>query len=173
MRAAYLASSWLVVAAAVAVAQQPAGSHDMHRNMHGMGGMMGGMESPAPGHAAGPDRRQVIELSVEERDFVLSEMRGFLDSVEAVVNGVVTGDMKATADAARRSGMGVMQHAPRTLMAKMPMEFRKLGMDTHMRFAALADEAAGMGDKQAILKQLGTLLANCGACHQGYRLVAK
>ena len=83
------------------------------------------------------------------------------------------GKPKNATDAARRSGMHVMRNAPQTMMGKMPMEFRKLGMDTHQRFAALAEEASAMGDEKKILKQLAEMLANCNACHQGYRIAVK
>jgi hypothetical protein len=152
----------------------------MHDQMHGPGGVgkggaiPGEMKGPPSATApAAPDGRQVIELTAEERDFVLAEMRGFLDSVQGILQGVVDGDMKSVSAAALKSGMGTMQHAPRTLMTKMPMEFKMLGMDTHQKFGALADEATGIGDKQQVLKQLTVLLANCNACHQGYRLTTK
>ena len=145
----------------------------MHDHMHGPKAMDAAGMAGSPPMPVEPDNRQAIELSPEERDFVLAEMRGFLDSVQGILQGVVDGDMKTVAAAALKSGTGPMQHAPRTLMTKMPMEFKMLGMDTHQKFGALADEASGMGDKQQVLKQLTALLANCGACHQGYRLTAK
>lgn len=165
-----LASSLMLAAGA------RAGDHDAHVHHVGMSGMSGmaGMAGMAgSGPAVVSDARHAIELTAEERNFVLTEMRAFLESVEGIVNGVAGGDMKAVAEAARRSGMMAMHNAPRSMMGKMPPEFRMLGMDTHTKFGALADEAAAMGDKQAVLKQLGALLANCGACHQGYRLVSK
>jgi len=145
----------------------------MHDHMHGPAAMdAAGMAGATP-MPAEPDKRQAIELSAQERDFVLAEMRGFLDSVQGILQGVVDADMKSVSAAALKSGMGNMQHAPRTLMTKMPTEFKMLGMDTHQKFGALADEASGIGDKQQVLKQLTVLLANCNACHQGYRLTTK
>lgn len=142
-----------------------ADDHEKHMQMHA---------GPAAGAAAiAPDTRQTIVLSEDERNFVLAEMRGFLDSVQGIVEGVAEGNMKAVTEAARKSGMGTMQRVPRTLMPKMPPEFRMLGMNTHGAFDTLAGEASGMGDKQVVLKQLGTLLNNCSACHQGYRLTAQ
>ncbi len=169
VRSAVLGTGCLLWAAATACAQDH-GAHVQPVGMSGMGGMAG--VNPANPIIA-PDTRVAIELSGEERTFVLGEMRAFLESVEGIVNGVAAGDMTVVSEAARRSSMMAMQNAPRTLMGKMPPEFRMLGMDTHAKFGALADAASGMGDKTAILKQLGAVLANCGACHQGYRFVAK
>ncbi len=139
--------------------------HDKHMHMHGE--VAGGTAPIAP------DTRQTIVLTEDERNFVLAEMRGFLDSVQGIVEGVAEGNMKAVTEAARKSGMGTMQRVPRTLMPKMPPEFRMLGMNTHGAFDTLANESSGMGDKQIVLKQLATLLTNCSACHQGYRLAAQ
>lgn len=147
----------------------------------GMSGMDGHMHHPVQstqgsGQAApppGPDQREVIGLTAGERHFVLTEMRNFLDSVQGIVEAVAQGRPQNAADAARRSGMHVMRQAPQSMMGKMPMEFRKLGMDTHQRFAAIAEEATAMADEKKILKQLSDMLANCSACHQGYRIVVK
>lgn len=203
MKLVPLAAAILAIAVAPAVAEQRGmGGMSRMGGMSGMGGMggmagmggmsgmdgMGGMAGKdvhmhypvdatqgAAGSApiGGPDQRLIIELTAEERDFVLGEMRTFLDSVQGIVQGVADGDVKTVAAEAKKSGMLTMQRAPQTLMGKMPDDFRRLGMDTHMRFDALASEASGMGDKQVVLKQLAGVLANCAACHQGYRLTAK
>lgn len=157
----------LVLLAPLAAA---ADDHEKHMHMHG-GQMDGGMGAAAAPVA--PDARQAIVLSEDERNFVLTEMRGFLDSVQGIIDGVASDNMKAVAEAARSSGMITMQRAPQSLMSKMPPEFRMLGMSTHVSFGKLAEEASAMGDKQQILKQLGGLMANCGACHQGYRLTVQ
>ncbi len=115
------------------------------------------------------DERHSIALSAEERTAVLAEMRGFLESVHGIVGALASGKPATAADTAKLSGMGVMQGMPRTLMGKLPMEFRKLGMDTHQKFDALAMEAQGIGDAAVILKQLDAILANCNGCHAGYR----
>ncbi len=152
--------------------------------MEGMGGGMGGgghMHHPVQSTQGsgttmptpGPDKRQVILLSEEERNFVLTEMRNFLDSVQGIIGAVAEGKPKDAGPAALRSGMHVMRNAPQSMMGKMPMEFRMLGMDTHQRFAAIAEEASAMADEKKILKQLSEMLSNCGACHQGYRIAVK
>lgn len=143
------------------------GGH-MHHPVQSMQGAGGGDAATTP-----KDERHVITLTAEERDFVLAEMRNFLDSVHGIVDAVASGRPGDAANAARRSGMHVMRKAPQSMMGKMPMEFRKLGMDTHQRFAAIAEEATAMADDKKILKQLADMLANCGACHQGYRIVVK
>jgi hypothetical protein len=47
------------------------------------------------------DGRVSIQLTPEERDLVLSEMRTFLDSVRQITQGVANNDFNAAAKAAR------------------------------------------------------------------------
>lgn len=133
-----------------------------------------GHQGAPPGNAApAKDERAALKLSEDERTAVLAEMRGFLESVHGVVGALASNKPAMAAEAAKRSGMGVMHNMPRTLMGKLPMEFRKLGMDTHQKFDALALEAQGMGDATALLKQLDAILANCNGCHAGYRFIGE
>lgn len=129
-----------------------------------------GAESPSPAPA---DERVALPLSAGERDFVLNEMRAFLASVQGVVSALADGKPAAAAAAARASGMGHRHHVPRSLMMKLPPEWRQLGMDTHGRFDTLALEAEGMGDSRQMLAQLAGILANCNGCHAAYRLVVQ
>lgn len=116
------------------------------------------------------DQRQAITLDPGERAFVLAEMRGFLQSVEGVV-GALAADRVADAQGpAAKSGMSVMHSVPPTLPKKLPREFMMMGRATHQAFDALAQEAASMGDKTAVLKQLETILNTCNTCHSSYRL---
>lgn len=153
---------------------------------HAPGGAgMPGHAPPAPGQAMpGPaateqapalpaDDRALLTLTAGERDFVLNEMRNFLLSVQGIVAALADGKPGQAAAAARASGMGTTHGVPRSLMMKLPQEFRQLGMDTHKRFDTLALEAEGMGDRQQILSQLAAILANCNGCHASYRLAAQ
>lgn len=134
-----------------------------------------------PGHhgasadtaAAMKDERTALKLSEAERTAVLAEMRGFLESVQGVVGALAGGKPAAAAEPAKRSGMGATHAMPKSLMGKLPMEFRKLGMDTHQKFDALALEAQGIGDTGTMLKQLDAVLANCNGCHAGYRFTGE
>ncbi len=61
------------------------------------------------------------------------------------------------------------QGVPGTLMGKLPLEFKKLGFDTHTRFDQLALDAEQLGDPGHSLTQLAELMQNCVACHAAYR----
>ena len=116
------------------------------------------------------DGRQAIVLDSAERDLVLMEMRMFLDSVQRITEAVTKEDMKAAIKAAREVGAAAQGLVPGTLMGKLPMEFKKLGFDTHSKFDALALDAEQMGDPKQTLEQLSTLMRNCVACHAGYQI---
>jgi len=59
---------------------------------------------------------------------------------------------------------------PGTLIGKLPIEFKKLGFDTHLKFDQLALNAEDFGDNNQVLIQLSNLMQNCVACHAAYRI---
>ena len=118
---------------------------------------------------AASDGREAIVLTPAERDMVLAEMRTFLETVQAVTDGVVKDDMAAVAGAARRVGSAARQGMPGSLVGKLPLGFKQLGFDTHSRFEQLALDAEQLGDGEHTLGQLAELMQNCVACHATYR----
>ncbi len=94
----------------------------------------------------GDDGRTSILLTARERDFVLTEMRGLLEAVQAITFELSDSNMEGVAAAARSVGMGSTGGEPVTLIAKLPLEFKTLGMGTHTAFDALANQAEDMGD---------------------------
>lgn len=118
---------------------------------------------------AAPDGRTAILLTSDERDMVLSEMRIFLQSVQQVARGVADDDLNHIALSAQMSGSNAQMGMPGTLVGKLPLEFKKLGFDTHARFDQLALDADQLGDADHALTQLSEVLGNCVACHSTYR----
>ena len=109
-------------------------------------------------------------LSATERNAILIEMRGFLESVQGIVAGLAEQNTRAIATSARTSGMASAQGVPQALKDKLPTEFKKLGMATLMAFDGLIRESMEIGNRQVILKQVGALMGNCTTCHAGYRI---
>jgi len=118
------------------------------------------------------DGRQALMLEVGERNLVLAEMRMFLSSAQQIIQAANEGDAEAVAKAAREVGRAAQQAVPGSLMKKLPLEFKKLGFDTHGKFDQLAMDAEEFGDTAVSLKQLGVLMQNWVACHEGYRVDA-
>jgi mono/diheme cytochrome c family protein len=119
-----------------------------------------------------PDGRTAVLLSPDERNLVLAEMRGILGSVQGIVEGVNAGDMKRVAQAARAGGMAAAADVNPGLMAKLPLEFKELGLGLHGRFDDIAAAADSGASREQILARLSTQLSACVGCHEGYRLDA-
>jgi len=117
----------------------------------------------------GDDGRTSILLTAGERDFVLGEMRVLLEAVETITFELSEDNMDGAATAARSVGMGSAGGEPLTLIAKLPLEFKTLGMATHSAFDDLAMEAEDMGNGSVVLGQLSGILTNCTSCHAGYK----
>lgn len=118
------------------------------------------------------DNRVAIRLTPGEKDLVLAEMRAFLASVQQITHGISAKDMKLVAASARMVGRAAQQDVPGSLMGKLPLEFKQLGLDTHAQFDLLALDAEQLEDENHSLVQLGSLMQNCVACHATYRLEA-
>jgi hypothetical protein len=116
------------------------------------------------------DNRLSLQINESERNLVLSEMRQFLEAVQQITTAISNEDMNAIVTSARSVGMGAQQGVPTSLMGKLPLEFKKLGFDTHTKFDSLALDAEQLGDPQHTLEQLSELMKNCVACHAVYRI---
>jgi predicted ester cyclase len=65
----------------------------------------------------------------------------------------------------------VFDHAPKGMLASLPIGFKKLGFATHDFFDQIADSIKGHQDyKQTQQQQLSHLLNNCVACHKVYKI---
>ena len=119
-----------------------------------------------------PDGRTVVLLAPDERDLVLTEMRGLLGAVQGIVEGVNAGDTEQVARAAGASGMAAAADVNPALMAKLPLAFKELGLSVHKRFDEIATEAHSGASRERMLASLGTQLSACVACHASYRIEA-
>ncbi len=122
---------------------------------------------------ASTDNRTAIVLLDSERDIVLGEMREFLEAVQGVTTAASEGDMKSLAAKARSVGSASLGGVPTSLMGKLPLEFKTLGLETHSLFDDLAKAAEEETDPNAVIGSLGDLLLNCTSCHAGYKLVGE
>lgn len=116
------------------------------------------------------DGRQALLLEPAERDLVLGEMRLFLRTVQQITQGVTEDNLELVATAARDVGAAAQKAVPASLIKKLPLEFKKLGFDTHSKFDQLALDAQQFGDAKLALEQLSGLMTNCVACHEVYRI---
>jgi hypothetical protein len=116
------------------------------------------------------DGRTTIVVTPAQREQVLGEMRGLLEAVQTIIVANNAGDLHTVAVTAREVGKENMDPHSAEFSAKLPMGFRKLGMDTHARFDLLALDAEQVESMEQVSQQLGVLTGNCVACHRAYRL---
>lgn len=121
---------------------------------------------------ASTDGRKAVVLTAQEHDLVLMEMRAMLQSVQGVVQGLAHDDMTAVAKAARASGMGAAADTSPALMAKLPLEFKQLGLSVHKNWDGLAQLVEHGASEDEILTRLNAQLSSCVGCHAGYRLLS-
>jgi hypothetical protein len=122
--------------------------------------------------AEASDGRTAIILTQGEKDFVLTEMRGFLNAVQLILEGLDEKDMKKVAQSAKAVGVAGAANTPGSLMRKLPLAFKQLGHPTHQAFDGVAMEASDLGDAGQVINKLSVLMNNCVACHATYRLEA-
>ena len=88
---------------------------------------------------------------------------------QGVSQAIVDEDAEAAAAAARRVGAAAQQGVPPGLVGKLPIEFKRLGFDTHQRFDQLAMNIETFGETGQALPELAELMKNCTGCHAAYR----
>jgi hypothetical protein len=121
---------------------------------------------------AGTDGRTAIVLHPRERELVLTEMRGLLVATQGILDGANMGDMQRISKAARAGGMAGTAEVSPALMAKLPLEFKALGMSVHHEMDEIAKAAEDGKPAAELLKMTSGTLTKCVACHAAWQLKA-
>ncbi|MEO8332853.1 MAG: hypothetical protein ABI479_10510 [Gallionella sp.] len=119
---------------------------------------------------AGTDGRTAIVLQPAERDLVLTEMRGLLVATQQILEGANQGDMQRISKAARAAGMAGAADVNPALMAKLPIEFKQLGMSVHQEMDDIAQAAESGKSSAEILRMASDTLTKCVACHTAWQI---
>jgi hypothetical protein len=120
--------------------------------------------------AEGTDDRTVIVLHPEERELVLSEMRGLLAATQGILEGANQNDAPRIIEAARAAGMAGMVDVNPALMSKLPLEFKALGMGIHHDMDDIAKAAEDGKPVTELLKMTSNTLTKCVACHAVWQI---
>ncbi len=124
--------------------------------------------------AVGTDRRTAILLTSQERALILSEMRQLLAAVHGILAGLSHHDRaegrKLAVQAARSGGMAQAADVAPSLMLKLPLAFKQMGMSVHRDLDRLAEDLAGGAGPESVLPQLASITSRCVACHDAYAL---
>ncbi|PKA12910.1 hypothetical protein CH372_06675 [Leptospira meyeri] len=119
------------------------------------------------------DNRTAIHLTPAERQLVLTEMRALLTAVNSMLSGLADKDYERAAKAADAVGMGLvasLEHQEKTILLKLPVEFKKLGFGTHEKFDEIAIKIRNKQEIHTLLKEMDELTRNCVACHASYKI---
>ncbi len=121
---------------------------------------------------AGADGRTAVVLQAGERDLILSEMRGLLASTQGILEGANQGDMQRIIKAASSAGMASAADVNPALMAKLPIEFKQLGLSVHRDMDEIAKAAEGGKPVPELLKMSSNVLTKCVGCHAAWQIKA-
>ena len=116
------------------------------------------------------DNRTAVLMSEGNKDFVLEEMRDFLESIQQINEGIQENTPEKIINAGNKSGGSVITHAPKGLLKSLPSGFKALGFSTHDLFDEIAKNAQNNYTPKKTQKQMNTLLNNCVSCHKSYKI---
>ena len=119
------------------------------------------------------DSRSEIKMTKENREYVMAEMRGFLESVQKINDGIAKNDPNMVAGVGEQSGACKINTIPQGLVRSLPYEFKQMGFHTHELFDVMSKMAKQKYDRQEIQVKMNELLNNCVACHQTYKITAE
>ena len=129
----------------------------------------------SPLSAIATDARQKIEMPPMMQEHMLNNMRDHLRALQEIQAALAKSDFDKAADIAeQRIGMSSLEkHGAAHMAPYMPKPMQDIGTQMHRaasRFARTAQEAAVKADMGPVLDDFSTLLRQCIACHDSYRL---
>lgn len=116
------------------------------------------------------DSRQVIWLSVEQKNALMQEMRHFLQVSQTILENAMSENLEEIEQDARSMGVKAMKATPPSLSKQFPAAFKAIGPKVHLGFEDIANEASGLGDTTVILKRLAEVQSHCIQCHAQYQI---
>lgn len=115
------------------------------------------------------DGRVSVLLSKDERNALLTEMRTWLETTQAILTAASADNFEEVAIVATKSGMGAEASTPGSLFRKLPVDMKALGFDTRKRFDDIAADALKYKDSKRTVAQVAEAMNNCIGCHASYR----
>lgn len=118
----------------------------------------------------GENERTAVIMSPENKNFVLNNMRHFLEGVQQINQGIIENDPAKVIAAGKSYGGSPVDEAPSGLVKSLPIDFKKLAFATHASFDAIKDSAATNFSPKQTQKQLDGLLNKCIKCHSNFKI---
>ncbi len=116
------------------------------------------------------DGRITVKYAPDLRDFVLSEMRDYLEVIAEINEGIATDNPGKIFKAASRQGKASIKETPARLLKLSPLPCKKMGFAGHDLFQAIADSAHTNYNPKTTIRQLAKLTNNCIVCHRTYKI---
>ncbi len=121
------------------------------------------------------DTRIKVELPQMMREHMMSNMRGHLQSLEAITRHLSRHEYDQAADVAEKTlGMSSLDtHGASHLGKFMPAEMGRIGQQMHRaasRFAVATRDAEIDGGLNKAFAALSDVMQQCLACHAAYRV---
>jgi hypothetical protein len=119
-------------------------------------------------------KRNVVKLTAPEREFMLNEMRYYLDMLWVASDALSYDGFNVVAKVAR-SRVAAMSAStlPKTLEASLPPEYLALSRAQHAAVDELADTAEKSRDGHETLRKLSVVLQRCNECHAIFQYQAR
>jgi hypothetical protein len=121
------------------------------------------------------DTRQPAGFNAIERTYILAQMRLFIESIQAIDEGLATDHNADVAEAAAARGLkrnADDPNLPKSINLHASPLWKQMGGGVRRGFDDLAEAAKSGAPKEKQLAILANTMKNCIACHQTYRLVA-
>lgn len=132
-----------------------------------------GLAAAAPAESpAAADARIAIPLSPADTAALRTEMRSQLITVQGLVSALAADDWNTVAELADAQRPGPQRHpaGPPGFRASLPPTWFDLAWPMHQGYGAIAGEARGERRKDAALRHLSSVMAQCTACHALHRI---
>lgn len=121
---------------------------------------------------AAADARIAIPLSPTDAAALRAEMRGQFITVQGLVSALAADDWNTVAELADAQRPGPQRHpaGPPGFRAHLPPTWFDLARPMHQNYGVIAAEARGERRKDAALRHLSAVMAQCTACHAMHRI---
>ena len=121
------------------------------------------------------DAREPALRTEVERDFILGQMRLFLQSTQAITVALSKNDLKTVADEATARGRKgtPLSAIPPGMKAKETPAWTAMMGGARAGFDDIAKAAHEGAPPSELIGMLGATMSNCVGCHQSYRLATE
>lgn len=123
--------------------------------------------------ATSTEDRIAVVLTAAEKAKVLAEMRGLLETSQAVLLAASSGNVASIPDIVRPFGMAATENESITMVAKLPLKLKTMGFDAHRAMDDIGEMAENGATGNEIVATLAGAMTLCITCHATYRFVAE